>query len=167
MSLFETDRLAARRLIESDAEAMATIYGDPETVRYVGDAEPLSVDECRHWIEITDRNFENRGYGMVALTDRSTGDLIGCAGVVHPGQQEQAEVKYAFRRDCWGRGYATEAVQALVEYAESVLGVKALIATVNPQNDTSQRVLGKSGFARGTDRIEEDGSVTQVWLRKA
>jgi len=96
--------MIARRLVPSDAAAMTTIYGDRETVRYVGDGEPLDEETCQHWIEVTDRNFDIRGYGMVALESKSTGELIGCIGIVHPDQQELPELKYSFRQDQWGGG---------------------------------------------------------------
>jgi len=142
---------------------MHAIYGDLETVRYVGDAELLSKESCLEWVEITDRNFERRGYGMVAFVDRASGEIVGCGGIVHPGQQEEPEVKYAFRRDQWGKGYASEAVIALVGYARGHWGVSRIIATAHPENSPSHRVLAKGGFTHAQDRVNEDGSITQVW----
>ncbi|MGV3617439.1 MAG: GNAT family N-acetyltransferase [Fimbriimonas sp.] len=163
MALFETERLLVRRLEFGDVDAMMAIYGDRETVRFVGDSEPLSPEACRHWVEVTDGNFARRGYGMVALVLRETGELVGCAGIVHPGQQPEAEVKYAFRRDQWGKGLASEAVRGLVDYARAVWGVGNIIATVDPENLVSQRVLAKSGFVYASDRFDEDGLPVQVW----
>lgn len=105
--LFRTERLQARRLTLADVPAMSAVYGDPETVRYVGDSEPLPEADCIRWIEVTDRNFELRGYGMIGFVENVTGEVVGFAGVVHPGGQAEAEVKYAFRRDQWGRGFST------------------------------------------------------------
>ena len=142
---------------------MQAIYGDVEGMRFVGDSQPLTVENCRYWIEVTDKNFERRGYGMVAFVDRESSLMVGCGGVVHPNQQEEPEVKYAFRRDQWGKGYATESVLALVAYARNTLVIGRLIATIHPGNGASQRVMEKVGFARGEDRTNEDGSLTQIW----
>lgn len=161
--LFETPRLIVRRLVNADAEAMCAIYGDEESMRFVGDARPLPVDICLHWIDVTDGNFERRGYGMMAACEKESGELVACVGVVHPNQQEEPEIKYAIRRDRWGRGLATELVAGIVEYARTELGKSRLIATVHPDHVKSQRVLQKVGFERGEDRINEDGSITQVW----
>lgn len=161
--IFGTERLIARRLVMEDAEAMQAIYGDPEAMTYVGDAQPLTIDNCRYWVDVTDRNFEMRGYGMIALVERETGDLIACAGVVHPNQQEEPEVKYAIRRDKWGLGFATEIVSALVDHAHAVLGKNHLSATVNPGHVRSQSVLRKTGFHHAEDRKNEDSTVTEVW----
>jgi RimJ/RimL family protein N-acetyltransferase len=162
-TLFETARLAARRLSKADAAAMVVIYGDLETMRFVGDGQPLSEESCLYWVDVTDANFERRGYGMIAFVDRTTGEIVGCGGVVHPAQQEEPEVKYAFRRDQWGRGYATEAVCGLVAFARDSLKLNSLMATVYPGNLRSQRVLHKSGFHHERDRPNEDGPVTQIW----
>ena len=161
-ALFETERLIARRLTMADVAAMLAIYGDRETVRFVGDSEPLSEESCRHWVDVTDRNFERRGYGMVALVSRETGEMVGCAGIVHPGGQEEPELKYAFRRDQWGKGFATEAAVGLVGHARAAWGVKRIIATVMPDNTPSQQVLVKAGFVLREERLDEDGPI-QVW----
>jgi [ribosomal protein S5]-alanine N-acetyltransferase len=163
MALFESDRLIVRRIAADDLAAMVAVYGDPETVRYVGDSKPLDAEGCRRWIEITDQNFERRGYGMVAIVERESGEVIGFAGIVHPGQQLEAELKYALRRDRWGRGYAFEVVVGLVRYAREAWGVGSIIATVDPDNAASQRVLAKAGFAHSSDRANDDGTRTQVW----
>lgn len=163
MALFETPRLEAWRIALDDVPAMLAVYGDRQTVRFVGDSEPLTEAEARRWVEVTDANFVRRGYGMVAFVERATGDAAGFAGIVHPGGQDEAEVKYAFRRDRWGEGFATEAVGALMVHARTAWGVGRSIATVDPRNRASQGVLVKLGFVRAPDRIEEDGSVTEVW----
>ena len=142
---------------------MVAIYGDREAMRYVGDSEPLNAEGCAYWVEVTDRNFSMRGYGMIALADRESGEVIGCAGIVHPGQQEEAEVKYAFRSDCWGKGYATEAVSGLIKFARECWDVGRIIATTHPGNNASERVLAKVGFTHRRDRVNEDQTITRVW----
>ncbi|MBC8064462.1 MAG: GNAT family N-acetyltransferase [Chlorobia bacterium] len=163
MVLFETNRLLARRLTKGDVESMFAVYGDHETVRYVGDSVPLDRDGCRRWLTVTDRNFAQRGYGMFAIVDRESKETIGFAGIVHPGQSNEPEVKYAFRKDKWGKGYATEILKGLVAYAQYSLGLPRLVATVFPENAGSKSVLGKAGFIHSEDRCDEDQSITQVW----
>jgi RimJ/RimL family protein N-acetyltransferase len=162
--LFETERLIVRRLTHSDGEAMAAIYGDAETVQFVGDSIPLSLDECLRWVDVTDTNFHRRGYGMVAFCMKDSGELIGCGGLVHPDQQVQAEVKYAFRRDFWGQGFATEAISGLIQFARINWKVGRVIATVAPGNTPSQKVLSKLGFTWSEDQLNDDNSITQVWV---
>ncbi|HVT12208.1 MAG TPA: GNAT family N-acetyltransferase [Fimbriimonadaceae bacterium] len=163
MELFRTPRTTVRRLTHSDAEAMAEIYGDVEAMRFVGDGRPLTIEICSHWVDVTDRNFEKRGYGMMAATQAETGKLIACVGIVHPGDQAEPEVKYAVRRDWWGQGIATELVKGAVEFGRSKHRLDRMIATVYVDHAVSQGVLRKAGFRKIETRNNDDGSVMEVW----
>ena len=110
-------------------------------------------NHCR----VTASNYRDRGYGMFALEERNSGDVVGFIGLVHPGGQIHAEIKYAFRKSHWGRGLASEVVKALVEYAGETLQLSMLVATVAPENLASQRVLLKVGFSFVEQRNDEHG----------
>ena len=96
-----------------------------------------------------------------------SGAIAGFGGIVHPGGQPEAEVKYAWRREHWGQGLATEALSGLVRYAADAHGLDHLIATTKPENLASHRVLAKAGFTRGVLRDNDDGSQTQVFEWRA
>ena len=163
-TLFETERLFARRLTAADAPQMLAIFGDAETMRYVGDGEILTEENCVYWVDdVTDKNFELRGYGLIGMFEKATSELVGCSGVFHPDRQPEPEVMYYLRRDRWRMGFATEIVHGLVAHARSHWGIGWIMATVHPDNLPSQRVLVKAGFKRTKDRMNEDGSITQVW----
>lgn len=171
-AVFTTDRLVARQIGPADAAALLAVYGDPEVVRWVGDGQPLTPELCEKWVKVTRRNVETRGYGMLALalrhpTDAQREVLVGFAGLVHPGGQPEAEIKYAFARPHWGRGYATEAARGLMDYGRRVLGLREVIATAAPQNLASHRVLRKAGLADDGLRHNDDGSVTQCFAWRA
>lgn len=161
--LFETPRLDVRRVDPVDLDAMVAVYGDAGNMRWVGDGKALSRADCERWIEITARNYAARGYGMFAVVLSATGDTVGFCGLVHPANQETAELKYAYRRECWGRGYATEAAAALLAHGARAFGIAEVIATVAPENTASHRVLDKLGMRRVTSRRNDDGSSTEVF----
>lgn len=146
MNLFSTTRLDVRRLSHGDAAAMYAIYGDLETVRWVDDGSPLPLADCERWIDVSLANYETRGYGMSAVVERTSGDMIGCCGLVHPGGQLRAEIKYAFRRDKWKRGFAGEVVPAMLDYGFKQFGLPEIIATVDPENVGSVHILKKCGM---------------------
>jgi [ribosomal protein S5]-alanine N-acetyltransferase len=165
--IFETPRLRARHLEPGDVDRMLAVYGDPAVVRWVGDGKPLTRADCETWVEVTHRNYAARGYGMVALVERASGAVVGFCGLVHPGGQEEAEIKYALHRDWWGKGLATEAAVALLAYGASRFGLTHVIATTAPENEASHRVLLKAGMERGELRREDDSSLTQVFVWRA
>jgi RimJ/RimL family protein N-acetyltransferase len=78
---------------------------------------------------------------------------------VHPDGQDKPEIKYAFAREDWGHGYASEVVCALLPYAARQLGLVQIIATVAPDNAASRRVLSKAGMTL-IDTLGDDGSQT-------
>ncbi|MBD7924041.1 GNAT family N-acetyltransferase [Xanthomonas bonasiae] len=157
--IFKTARLIGRHLRPSDVDGLFAVYGDAEAMRWVGDGEPLDRAQCREWVAVSERNYRTRGYGMSALVDRADGQTIGFCGLVHPAGQAEAELKYAFRREHWGRGLATEAAQAMLAYAREELGLQHAIATAYPQNLASLRVLRKAGMHPAPTRTDADGTV--------
>lgn len=166
-TLFETTRLTARRLTADDVDALHDVYGDADAMRWVGDGQPLDRAQCAHWVEVTHNNYAARGYGMTALVERSTGTVVGFMGLVHPGGQEAAELKYALRRTYWGRGLATEAAHAMLDYGHRAFGLTCVIATVAPEHKASQQVLLKAGMQAQELRPNDDGTFTQMfaWRR--
>jgi RimJ/RimL family protein N-acetyltransferase len=161
--LFETPRLRVRTLGPDDEDALLAVYGDADAMRFVGDGQPLDRATCRRWIGVTLDNYARRGYGMDAVVLRATGRVAGFAGLVHPGQQVLPEVKYAFLREHWGQGLASELVPALLAFGQRHWGLGEIIATVAPEHATSQRVLAKAGMHALPPRLNEDGSTSLVF----
>ncbi len=162
-SIFTTPRLVARRLQSDDLVPMFAVYGDADAMRWVGDGEPITKEECVKWLEITANNYRVRGYGMFALLDRESGEVVGFCGLVHPDGQIDAEIKYALKRSYWGVGLATEAASAMLAYGAREYNLTEIIATTVPQNVASHRVLLKAGMKRAKIRDNEDGTRTQVF----
>jgi RimJ/RimL family protein N-acetyltransferase len=162
--IFDTARLRARRIEPADADAMHAVYGDADAMRWVGDGSPLALERCRYWIEVTQRNYASRGYGMFAVEQKPSCDVIGFCGLVHPGGQTEAEIKYAYRREAWGQGLATEAAAALLRYGFQAHGLRHVIATAAPDNVASHRVLLKAGMRLAQLRSNDDGSFTQLFI---
>ncbi|MBO6513633.1 MAG: GNAT family N-acetyltransferase [Phycisphaerales bacterium] len=178
ITVIETKRMRVRRLVESDARSMFEVYSDPEGCRWVDDGNPITLDECVLWIDVTHKNYQNRGYGMFAAEDRAcgqggrsgqSGQVVGFCGIVHPNQQPEPEIKYAIRRERWGQGLATELASGMLRYAEQELGISRVIATIAPENTASQRVAARIGMQLIDPRIDKDGTRIDVyeWLGTA
>lgn len=162
MIVFETDRLIIRRVITVDEAMLFHVYSDPDAMRYVDDGHPIERDACRRWIDVTLNNYEKYGYGMFAIDLRGTSKTIGFCGLVHPGGQAEPEIKYAFLRAYWTKGYATESGRALLDWGRDIGGLTQIIATVASGNAASQRVLVKIGMSKvRTD--QSDGAAIDVY----
>lgn len=159
--------MTARRWTGGEVEDLLAVYGDADAMRWVGSGAAITRDQCEAWLDVTRTNYEKRGYGMFALEEKVSSKVVGFCGLVHPGGQVEPEVKYAFLRSHWGRGLATEAVLALIEYGRTQHGLRHIIATTAPANTASHRVLLKAGLAYGPLRDNGDGSKTQVFVWQA
>ncbi|MBS1709897.1 MAG: GNAT family N-acetyltransferase [Armatimonadetes bacterium] len=162
-TVVNTPRLKIRRIRPGDYEAMMSVYGDLELMRFVGDGSAITAEDCARWIDITLDNYSKRGYGLFLMESASDGSLAGFIGLTHTGGQPEPEIKYVLRQPLWGQGLASEAVDALCTHARSTWGLTQVIATVAPENTASHRVLAKCGFSRWEDLHNEDGSTTAVW----
>lgn len=167
LSLFQTERLLVRQLSSDDFDDMFAVYSDPEAMRWVDDGQPITQDECRYWIGVTQKNYETRGYGMSAIVLRATGKVIGFCGIVHPSGQEVAEIKYALLQAHWGKGYATEMARAMIDYGYREYGLREMIATIAPDNLASQKVMAKVGMIHAETIDNEDGTFTELFRWKA
>lgn len=160
--VFESNRLMGRHWIADDMEPLYQVYSDLEAMRWVGDGQAITRQACEDWWHVTQANYRTYGYGMFTLVDRVSAQVVGFAGLVHPGSQPEAEVKYALHRAYWRQGLASEMVPALLAYGAGVHGLRRIIATVAAGNLASQRVLHKSGMVSCGQRREEDGSSTLI-----
>lgn len=163
LPIFETPRLLGRHLSPDDLEAMLDVYGDAQVMRWVGDGRPLDREQCSRWIEITHKNYSTYGYGMFALVLRQSGGVIGFCGLVHPGGQQEPEIKYALLPAFWGRGFATEAARAVLDYGAQVFHLPQVTATAYPENTASHRVLVKAGMKAADSRRDEGNTIISVF----
>ncbi len=141
----ETDRLVLRRPVDADAEPVFSRYSsDPEVTRYLGWPRHQTVQGARGFIAYSDREWALWPAGPFLIESRDTGRLLGGTGLAFE-TPFRAATGYVLAKDAWGRGYATEALGAMVALADAV-GVKRLQALCHPGHPASARVLEKGGF---------------------
>jgi [ribosomal protein S5]-alanine N-acetyltransferase len=146
---FETPRLLARRFGPRDLKALSAMRGDSEVSRYQN-WDSFSESDGRTFLTwIARRHPGEAGWFQFALEDRETGRFIGDCGLkILESDNRLAEIGYTFERPSWNRGYATEAVRGLLDYAFSVFPLHRISASVDPLNTASVRVLEKAGFVK-------------------
>jgi RimJ/RimL family protein N-acetyltransferase len=141
----ETDRLVLRRPRAADADAIFERYAsDPNVTRYVGWPRQQSADESRAFVRFSDDEWRRWGCGPYLIWPRAGGRLLGGTGLSFDTPR-RAATGYVLARDVWGRGYATEALAAMVDLARR-LGVADLYAVCHAEHRVSAHVLEKCGF---------------------
>lgn len=143
----ETERLIMRRWVSGQAQAWFTIFGDPEVTRLTFGAPHADLAYSQRVMESTiHKSAREQPLGWWAVVERASHAIIGTIGLNAMPEQGTAELGYHFRRSAWGKGYATEAVRAVVAYGLGLGGCKRIVACMHPANGASRRVLAKSGF---------------------
>jgi RimJ/RimL family protein N-acetyltransferase len=145
----QTERLSYRPLEAADAEAMHAVWGDPEVMRYLPGEPSGSVAETARRVGRHVRHFRDTGYGLCAVVERESRRVVGVCGLF-PVEWlgPDVEVAYHIAREAWGRGYATEAAGAWVQFAFGELDLDRVVALAYPANRGSTRVMEKVGMER-------------------
>ncbi len=139
----ETERLILRGWRAEDFEPLAAIHADPETMTFVGGAQERNdawrslASLAGHWVL--------RGYGKWAVERKSDGVLLGRVGMINPEGWPALEIGWTLGKQYWGRGYATEAAQAALDYAFTTQAVDRLISCIDANNIASQAVAKRIG----------------------
>ena len=153
MSVLETYRLILRRFFRADLDAMTRVFGDAEVMRF-GDGV-RTAEWVREWLErCLENDRQDAKIGLWTVVEKSRAEVIGYCGLLHypdVGVRSEIETGYRLVRAAWGDGYATEAVIAVRDHAFGTLGIKRLIAMIDPENVASIRVAEKAGM-----RYEKD-----------
>ena len=123
----------------------------------------LALDMFPMWAEHLSKHPESEEWGGILVEKSSLTAVgqMGCKG--KPTPEGMVEIGYGINLSFWGRGYATEAVQALVAWLWQQPNVEIIRAETLPENLASRRVLEKTGFSLvGTRHDPDDGEVI-VW----
>jgi len=157
----ETERLWLRAFREEDLDAYAAICADPEVMRYLGDGRVLSRADAWRQMALIIGHWTLRGYGLWAVEERATGDLIGRLGFFNPEGWPGFELGWMLRRASWGQGYATEGAGRALAHAFTEMGRDHLISLIRPDNRASIRVAERLGerLERRTDLFGQEALV--------
>ncbi len=119
-------------------------------MRFIGNGSTLTREGSGEQVSRFRRHWEERGFGLWALEERTSGTFIGFAGLAHQEDWTEGghktEVGWRLDRAFWGRGLATEAAKASVAYGLEKVGLERIISIIQPENTASRRVAEKAGL---------------------
>ena len=153
---FTTARLLLRRPALRDLEAVFSRYAsDPEVTRYLAWPTHRSLADTEAFLSLSDAEWARWPASSYLVWSSSGEVLLGSTGLAFETDTD-AITGYVLARDAWGKGYATEALVAMVRLA-GTLGVRRLSAGCHPEHGASQRVLEKGGFSQESLLHRESG----------
>ena len=140
--VLDTARLRLQVPQIADFDRFAEMFADPATHHIGG---PLTRgDAWRRFLQMPGAWF-TQGFGMFSIIEKSSGLFVGQAGPWQPDGWPGTEVGYAMHADGRGKGYATEACTAAIDWAFDALGWDEVIHTIAPANTDSQKVAMRLG----------------------
>ena len=141
-----TQHLKLRIFNKTDFPALFKILTEPGIAKYYPRITPPDEASIRQSIEHNLHNWQEFGYTKWAVILRTTNQLIGRCGLDLLTDTNEIELGYVLGHNYWGKGYATEAARASLDYGFNQLKLKEIIGLTHPENHTSQRVLLKAGM---------------------
>ena len=150
----ETRRLRLRRFLLDDWGPLHRHYSDIECTRLTF-GRALTDGESWRAMAGMEGHWSLRGFGPYAVVEKETDTLVGAAGLWHPGDFPETEVKWLLLREFWGRGFATEAVREIQVVAARELSMRP-ISLIRRENEGSRRVAVAVGAVYERDMAFRD-----------
>lgn len=154
MHEIRTERLLLRKARESDLDAIHSLLSDAQATTYWYEPPHSAVDQSREWLAAMIKVPQQAGDDFIVEHE---GRVIGKAGF-----RAFPVIGFIFRPDSWGRGFAREALAALIQRAFDVHQLASIEADVDPRNERCLRLLRSLDFNE-VGRQERTWNVGGVW----
>lgn len=164
-TILETERLILREINPDDRKELFALHSDPEVQQYTGEAVVKSIEEIDRAIAGRLKNYIEDGFGRLAVIRKGTDEFLGWAGLTYLPEFGEVDLGYRFKKEFWGKGFATEASEAILAYGFTELNLDEIVAISFPENIASIRVMEKVGMTYYKHAPYELGSEDGVWYK--
>jgi RimJ/RimL family protein N-acetyltransferase len=163
--VIETPRLILRQWRSEDVAPYTAMLSDPATARFITvDGKPVE-DEMTGWRHtvVMAGHWAIHGAGMFAVEEKHSGKFIGRVGPWYPPAWPDFEVGWGIAKDARGKGYASEAAAAALDWAFANFEITQVIHCIDRENIGSQGVARRLGASKGK-QIELFGHPADMWV---
>ena len=144
--IFETPRLILGQFTEDDAGLILDLNSDPEIVKYVHEPVLITEEQAKKIIaDIILPQYKNN-LGRWATYTKSNNEFIGWCGLKYLADKDEIDLGYRFKKNAWGKGYATEAAKHTLDHGFNNLDLKLITGRAHIENIASIKVLEKIGM---------------------
>ncbi|MCI5043768.1 MAG: GNAT family N-acetyltransferase [Aquisalinus sp.] len=158
----ETDRLILRALQESDLDSYAAMMADEDVARFIGGT--LNREDSWRYMASVIGHWHWRGFGFFALEEKETGSFLGRVGPWCPEGWPGIELGWTLARTAWGKGYATEAATASVNWIfEQKPELERIISVIDDSNTNSQAVARRLGQQKTQEIFHYKEYILPIW----
>ncbi len=167
----ETSRLILREMLPTDIDGMFELDSDPLVHTYLGSKPVQTRENSAQMIEKVRQQYINQGIGRWAIVEKASGKFIGWSGLKlyfdmsFNGRSNFHDIGYRLIPRFWGKGYATEAALATLDYGFNILKLDAIVGLADVNNLASNTILKKIGLRYIEKFIYEDQDVNWYELK--
>lgn len=147
----ETERLILREILPTDEAGLFELDSDPAVHTYLGKNPVVHIEQIRELIQMIRKQYADNGIGRWAIIDKSTFDFIGWAGLKLVKEKTNNQIDfydlgYRIIQKYWGKGIATEAASATLQYGFKRVNLTEIYSMCEIENKGSANVLKKLGL---------------------
>lgn len=156
--IFETERLTFSWVKTTDVAFILKLLNDPAFIQNIRDEGIKTIDEAKAHIGVRFiGSYQKNGFGMYLVTLKSSGEHVGVCGILKRDTLNFPDIGYAFLAEHSGKGYASEAAIAVMQYGTQILGIKRIVGITSRDNKASIKILEKAGLVFSNMISTEDG----------
>ncbi len=166
----ETPRLRLRAHTAADFPACVPLWNDPIVTRFIG-GRPYTEEEVWQRVQRYAGSWVLLGHGFWVIEEKATAKVIGEIGImdakrdIDPPFGDNLELGWALLPEVHGKGYASEALEAVLDWERKVLKAPSVICIIDPDNAPSIRLAQKFGFVEHARSTYKNTPTTQ-YIRK-
>ena len=157
MLIAESERLIIKHLTEEDAAFILDIYNTEGFLQYIGDRNIRSLQDAKQFlIDSPLKMYREKGISLYRVDLKETNTPIGLSGLIKRDTLQEIDLGYAFLPAYFGKGYALESANLVLDYAKNTLGLERVLAITQADNKSSIALLKKLGMKYNGPHLLED-----------
>ncbi|PRZ23333.1 GNAT family N-acetyltransferase [Flavobacterium granuli] len=158
--VLETERLILREMLPSDAPDLFEMDCNPNVHKYLWNKPLTSIDEVYQYIEMVRNQYLTNNIGRFVVVLKESNTLIGWAGLKYNTEEVNNknhfyDIGYRLNEKFWGKGYATEASFAWLDYGFKTMKIETMMAAAHTDNKASNIILQKIGLQLTEQYLED------------
>jgi len=168
MTILTTPRLRLEPMDDAHLDGLHAMNSDPEVMRHIlGRAE--TREETIASIVRVKARWAAWGFSWWTFIERDTNEIIGAGCIQYLGKDpaNPLEIGWRLRRDKWKQGYASEAANAMADFAFKTLGADLLCSICRPENTGSAQVMQRLGMKYKAQERWDDADVSVYFMTRA
>lgn len=145
----ETENLVLKSFTMQDADELFSTRSDSRVTKYLDRDKHQTIEESKTMIQRIIQSYKDKAGINWIIREKASNEVVGYIGFRRLIRESvRAEIGYALKPEHWGKGYMSEALARTIEFGFTEFGLHSIMGNVNPQNDSSIRILEKFGFKK-------------------